>query len=74
MRPCVTVKDTDNASTSRFGDHRARVVLCIPRVHDYWPFQFAGERQLRGKRATLFLPRRIVVMIVETALSDRHST
>jgi len=72
MRAGVTVEHADDTGTSRFGDHRSRVILCIPRVHDYGPAQLASECQLRGKRATLFLPRRIVVMVVETALSDRH--
>jgi hypothetical protein len=59
-RPCVTNDCT-------------RIVLGVPSVHDDWSPGLGGKLNLRGERVSLGLARRVVVMVVETAFTDRDS-
>ena len=72
MRSGVAVEDTDDTGIARFGYHRTRVILCITRVHNYRHAKLSSKRQLFRERAPLLLARRIVVVIVEAALSYRY--
>lgn len=71
MRAGVAMHDTNDASGPRLPDERLRVVFRLTRVNDDGPVHLAGERYLSGKRRALGLSRRIVVVIVESALADR---
>jgi hypothetical protein len=65
------VQDTDDASGLSFPDERPRIVFCVARVNDDWALHLARERNLSGKRESLGWSRRIVVVIIESALPDR---
>ena len=49
----------------------ARVVLGVAGVNDDGKPRFARQAQLREKDRPLLLPRRIIVVVIETALADR---
>ena len=53
----------------RFGHHRARIIFCIPRVHHDRLLCIVREGELLGEGPALLQARRIVVMVVEAALS-----
>ena len=55
-----------------FGDHGACVVLGIACMYDYGAGDFLSQRELLSKCATLLETRRVVVMVVEAAFSNRH--
>ena len=61
----------DDAGCPRFADERAGVVFRLSRVDDNWAPHFSGESYLRGKRSALRFGWRVVVVVVEAALSDR---
>lgn len=64
------MQDSVNAYASSFGDHRPRVVFRVPRVHDDGAAQLRGERELLRECEPLLEPRRVVIVVVEPALSD----
>ncbi len=74
VRPRVTMQDACDSRRVRVADDRARIVFRIARVHDHGTAGLSGERDLRGKRGSLGLTRRVVVVIVEPAFADRDST
>jgi hypothetical protein len=68
----VTVHDPKDAGGSSISNYRARVVFCIPHVNDDRLAHLGGERNLSRECGALRFPRRIVVVIIEPALADRH--
>jgi hypothetical protein len=52
--------------------HPARVVLGVARVNDDRQSHFARQPQLCEKDRPLLLPRRIVIVVIEPALTDRY--
>ena len=63
--------DTEDANCLRLTDQRPRVLFRVSRVNDHRFFQFSRQRDLGSKCRALRASRRIVVVIVEAALSDR---
>jgi hypothetical protein len=53
-------------------NHRAGIVFRISGVDDYRLVHLISERNLRRECGALRFARRIVVVIVESALADRH--
>ncbi len=69
----VAVQDSEDARNPGIADDRPGVVFRISRVDDDRLAHFGGERNLSRERRALGSARRIVVMIIESALADRHS-
>ncbi len=69
----VAVQDSEDARNPGITDDRPRVVFRISRVDDDRLAHFGSERNLSRERGALGFARRIVVMIIESALADRHS-
>ncbi len=69
----VAVQDSEDARNPGIADDRPGVVFRISRVDDDRLAHFGGERNLSRERGALGCARRIVVMIIESALADRHS-
>jgi hypothetical protein len=63
---------TQHPGGSSLADDRASVVFRIPRVYDDRLAHLPRERDLSRERCPLRVARGIVVVIVESALSDRH--
>jgi len=72
MRPGVTMQHTDDAGVSCLSDQRSGVVFRLARVDDDGLSGLASESQLRGKCRALCLSRRIIVVVIEAALSNRY--
>lgn len=66
------MKHTDNSVRPGLRHHRARVILRVARVNDNGHFQLPRQRKLLGESAPLLAPRRIVVVVIETAFSERY--
>ena len=73
MGTCVAVHDPKDAGGSSVANERAGVVFRISRVDDERLADLRGNRHLSGERVALGFAWRIVVMIIESALTDRHS-
>ena len=71
VRPGVAVQDADYAGRLRFGDERTRVILRLPSVHHDRLLRLRGQTYLGGKGGALSLARRVVVVVVEAALTYR---
>ncbi len=56
----------------RAPEHRRHVVVGLARVHHDRLANLAGEGQLSLEGATLRVPRRMVVMVIEPCFSERH--
>jgi hypothetical protein len=67
----IAVQDAEDARGSSIANHRACVVFRVSGVDDYGLVHLIGERNLGRECRALHLARRIVVMIVESALADR---
>ncbi len=65
------MQDTTQSSASSFADHGDGISLGLARMHDYREIEPRGQRELRGEGATLQIPRRVVVMVVQPAFPDR---
>jgi hypothetical protein len=65
------VQDADDASGLSLPDERPGIVFRIARVNDDWTLHLTRERDLSGKREPLGWSRRIVIVIIESALPDR---
>jgi hypothetical protein len=72
MRTRVTVHDPEGASGTSIANDGAGVVFRISRVDNQRLAELGCEPHLGGERRALGFPRRIVVVIVESALADRH--
>jgi hypothetical protein len=66
------VQDAEDAGGPGVANHRAGIVFGISGVDDYRLVHLIGERNLCREGDALRCARRIVVMIVESALADRH--
>ncbi len=53
-------------------EHRRYVVVGLAGVHDDRLPNLAGERELSLEGATLRVPRRVVVMVIEPGFPERH--
>jgi hypothetical protein len=71
MRASVAVEDADHSGRLCLPDERAGIVLRLTRMDDNGTFYLRGESQLGRERGALCLPWRVVVVVVEAALSDR---
>ena len=71
LRTRVAVHDADNSRAACVSYCGSRIVLSITAVHNYRTLNFLGERNLRGESGALRIARRVVVMVVETALTHR---
>jgi hypothetical protein len=69
MRAGVAMENPDNSRASGIAYDRAGVILGVASVNDYGTLRFSGEDNLGGEGRPLCLTRRVVVMIVEAALS-----
>ncbi len=63
-----------NACLARFRNHRARIVFSVASVHDHGLACFTRKRELLGECSSLFLSRRIVVVIVEATFPNRDGS
>jgi hypothetical protein len=66
------VHDPDDAGGTSVANERAGVVFRISRVDDERLANLRGDRHLSRERGALGFAWRIVVVIVEPALADRH--
>lgn len=64
------MQHTAHAGGTGLTHHGGRIVLGLARVHDDGERVLLGERELRRERAPLQLARRMVVVVIEPALSD----
>ena len=71
MRACVAVQDSRNSGSACLTDDRSRIVLGVTSVDDYRMVRFTSERNLRRESGALRVARRVVVVIVEAALTHR---
>lgn len=72
VRARVTVQYPSHAGGSSFTDEGARVVFSIAGVDNDRPAFLTRERELSREGSALCLTRRVVVVVVEAALADRH--
>ena len=73
MGPRVAVQDSEDARNPGIADDRPGVVFRISRVDDDRLADVGSERNLSRERGALGFAWRIVIMIIESALADRHS-
>ena len=69
---CVAVQHTDHVLPARLAHHGDSVLICIPRVHDDGARMSFREFELHRERAPLLITGRIIVVIIEAALSDSY--
>jgi hypothetical protein len=75
LRTGVAVQDSGYSGGARLANCGSRIVLRVACVDDYRALCLVGERNLGRERGTLRIARRVVVVVVETALThcDRAS-
>jgi hypothetical protein len=73
VRSSVAMKDSDDAGSSRIPNHGPGVVFRFTRVYDDRLPHLGSERNLGGEHGALDFARRVVVVVVESTLSDRDS-
>jgi hypothetical protein len=66
------MEDSEDAGSSGIADDRAGIVFGISGVDHDRLVHLSSERDLSGERGALGLARRVVVVIVESALANRH--
>jgi len=67
------VQDAEDAGSTGVANHGACIVFRVSGVDDYRLVHLISKRNLRRECGALRFARRIVVVIVESALADRHS-
>ena len=74
-RTGVAVQDSDNSSAACLANCGSRIVLRVAGVDDHRALRLVSERDLGREHGALRFARRVVVVVVETALthSDRAS-
>ena len=72
MTPGVAVQHTDHARGFGLANHRPGVIFCVAGVNHQRLAHFAGQSNLRGERSALRVTRRVVVVVVQAALANRH--
>ena len=68
----IAVQDAEDAGRTGVANHRAGIVFRVSGVDDYGLVHLIGERNLRRECGALRLARRIIVVIVESALAHCH--
>lgn len=68
------MKDTDDTRLSRFHYHGTRILFGVTSVHDNRQACFSRDTELFGECPSLLGAWRVVVVIVETAFSNRDRT
>src|SRR5258708_11123547 len=66
------MENTADAGGGGGADHGHRVVLSLPRVDDHSAVQFSCELELRTKRLSLLVARRMIVVVIESTFANRH--
>jgi hypothetical protein len=66
------MQNSTHSCLPRLGNHRSCVVFSVARMNYHRQVALACKRQLRGERTPLLEPRRIIVMVVETALANSN--
>jgi hypothetical protein len=72
MRAGVAMQNPDDSGSPCLTDDRAHVVLRIAGVDYNRTVRFSSEGNLRGEGGTLRVARRVVVVVVEPTLAQRH--
>ena len=72
LRTCVAVQYSDNPAHACLADCGTRIVLGVASVNDHRTLHLVSERNLRRESGTLRIARRIVVVVVEAALTHRY--
>ena len=65
------MQHAEGARGPRIADHGASIVLGVPGVNDKRFIQLRCQSDLRGERRPLGIARRIVIVVVESAFTDR---
>jgi hypothetical protein len=65
------MKNSADTARRRIFDHRAGIVFGIARVDYERTVQLRGQPDLRRESRALQLTRRIVIVVIEPALTDR---
>lgn len=69
-----TVQDAADAFPARLAYHRRRVVVRVARVHNDRTIETLRQLELHRECPALSIARRVVVVVVESALADGDST
>lgn len=72
VRARIAMENSSHTAGAGFGDHGAGVVFSVARMHDHRLARITRESELFGKCASLLESRRVVVVIIEPALSHSH--
>jgi hypothetical protein len=73
LRPRITVKDSDYSSATCLRDCGSRIVFRVPSMDNYRTLCLLSQRDLRRESRTLCGAGRVVVVVIEAALTDRDS-
>jgi hypothetical protein len=65
------VQDSDNSGAACLADYGSRIVLGVTSVDDYRTLRLVSERNLRRESRALRVAGRVVVVVVEAALTHR---
>lgn len=74
MRSGEAVQNAFHSRRACFCHHRSRIVFSVTRVNHNRSLQLGSQHQLLRECAPLLEARRIVVVIIESAFSDRDGT
>jgi hypothetical protein len=66
------MQDSEYARGACLADDSTRIILCVAGMNDQGQVYFTGESHLRGEGRTLSFAGRVVVVVVESTLTDRH--
>src|SRR5678809_121978 len=66
------MKHAAHAGSAGGDDHSGDVIVGFASVHDDGAIQLRGEPYLRLERSALCVARRMVVVVIKTAFTDRH--
>ena len=67
------MQHSDDSNAACLRDRGSRIVFRVPRMDDYGTLRFLSQRDLRRESGTLRSAGRVVVVVVETAFTDRDS-
>ncbi len=70
MRACKAVKHSNDSGSARLADHGPCVLFGVPGVHHDRAAKLPRQTELFGECAALFETRRVVVVVVESALTN----
>lgn len=66
------MKNAFHSRISGFGDQSARIVLGVASVNHNGVFELSGKCKLFRECAPLLEPRRVVIVVIEAALTNRY--